>query len=106
MLDEQPAEQRHRERLDGPVDEERHTDAPSVCENLAERREVHLQQHRNDHDSDEQADRDVHLGDLKARERLEGVRKQLPEQNANADAEGNPDRQVPLEEADARARRL
>ena len=42
MPDEDPAEQRHRERLDQPVHAERHADAAPVLSHLVQRAEVDL----------------------------------------------------------------
>ena len=51
--DEERAEQRHRERLHRPVDEQRDADAAPVLAHLAERAEVDLEQHRDDHQPDQ-----------------------------------------------------
>jgi hypothetical protein len=52
----------------------------------AERGEVDLQQHRNDHHPDEDADRDVDLGDFERRDRPGQARHQRSEDDAGDDA--------------------
>ena len=49
------AEQRHRERLDRPVHEQRNTDAAPVTAHLAQGGEVDLHEHRYDHEPDQTA---------------------------------------------------
>jgi hypothetical protein len=58
-------------RLHRPVDEQRDADAFPVRSHLAERAEVDLHQHGDDHHPDEQPDRDVDAGDFHAADRLE-----------------------------------
>jgi hypothetical protein len=99
--DEQPAEERHRERLDRPIDEQRHADAAPVLLHLVQCADVDLQQHRDDHQPDQHRHRQVDLGHLHASDRLERGREPVAEGNTGNDAERHPDRQVPLEHAQA-----
>ena len=68
--EEQPAEQRHRERLHQPVHEERDEEARWAAADAPDRREVDLQHHRVDHQPDQHGDRDV---DLAAPAQLHGA---------------------------------
>ena len=61
VLEEDPAQERHRERLDEPVHEERDEKAAGLPADSEEAREVDLQHHRIDHQPDEHGDRDVDL---------------------------------------------
>ena len=69
--DEQPAEQGHREGLHGPVHEQRHADTAPVSAYLAERAEIDLEQHRDDHEPDQHGDRQIHARDLEGAQQLE-----------------------------------
>ena len=61
MLHEQPRQEGHAERLDQPVDEQRHCQPLGFARDAAERGEVHLEHHRINHQPDEHGDGDVHL---------------------------------------------
>ena len=100
--DEQPAQQRHRERLDGPVDEQRHADPAPVLPDPAERGEVDLHQHRDDHEPDQHGHRQVDLGDLRRSDRVEHGRQRVTERDAHDDAEPDPEGQVTLERGHSR----
>jgi hypothetical protein len=90
----QPAQQRHRERLDRPVDEQRDADAAPVLAHLVQRAEVDLQQHRDDHHPDQQGDRQVDLGDFHAPMAWKRRAAEMAERDADDDAQGDPDGQV------------
>jgi hypothetical protein len=61
MPHEDPAEQGHRERLDEPVHQQGHADAAPMATDLRERGGIDLDQHRNDHHSDQHAHGEVDL---------------------------------------------
>ena len=77
MADEQPAEQRHRERLDQPVDRRpsRRCRA-NAARTSSKRREIDLEQHRDDHQPDQHRDRQIDLRDRCGAERMEDARQQ------------------------------
>ena len=64
LADKEPAQQRHRERLHGPVDEERDADAAPMLAHLRRGREVDLYEHRDDHQPDQDRNGQIDLGDL------------------------------------------
>src|SRR3546814_4486340 len=64
---------------------------------LGEGREVDLQQHRDDHQPDEDRDRQFYLRDLGRADRVEDRREEMAEGDADNDAEGDPEGQVALE---------
>ena len=66
---------------------------------LLQRAEVDLQQHRNDHHPDQQADGKIDLGDLEAADGLKWSRERLTEEDAGYDAKEDPKRQIALEGA-------
>jgi hypothetical protein len=102
VADEQPGQKRHRERLHQPVHEQRHADAAHVLSHLVQRAEVDLHQHRDDHDPDQQAHRQIDLRDFHAADGLEYAGQELSERDARHDAQEHPDGQVPLENAHGR----
>jgi len=104
VADEQPAQQRHRERLDQPVDEQRHADAPQVLTHPRQRAEVHLQQHGDDHHPDEQAHRQVDPRHLQRAHGAGRARQPLAERNARHDAQQHPHGEVALEHRHAGGR--
>lgn len=63
MRDEQPAEQRHREWLDQPVDADRYADAAAVLADLAQRGRVDFEQHGYDHEPNQHRSRQIDLRD-------------------------------------------
>jgi hypothetical protein len=97
MAHEQPCEQRHRKRLDRPVDEQRDTDAARVGSNPMQRAEVDADQHRHDHQPDQEANRHIHARDFEPRQHSEWRRRQLPESDAGDDAQRDPQREPALE---------
>ena len=103
MPDEDPAQQCHRKRLDGPVDKQRDANAAPVLLDLGQRAEVHPQQHRDDHHPDQQSDRQIDLGYLHAANRLDRAGQPLPERDADDDAQEHPDAEVALKNAQGRA---
>jgi hypothetical protein len=90
VADEDPAQQRHRKGLYRPVDEQRDADALPLPAHIAQRAEVDLQQHRDDHQPDQHGDRQVHLRQLHAAQRREAARQQVSQQGAGDDAQQNP----------------
>ncbi len=104
MTDEECAKQRHRERFDGPVDEQRHPDTLRLGTDLAQRCEVDFQQHRDDHHPDQQADRQIHARDFQCRDPASEAGQRLSERDAGPDAQHHPDRQVALEDANGGGR--
>src|ERR1019366_8553924 len=99
MPNEQPAQQCHREGFDQPVYEESDADALHMAADLAQGAEIYLDQHRDDHDPDEDADRQVHLGHRKPTDDLKYAGQELHQRNASDDAEEYPHRQIPFEDA-------
>ncbi|MNN40679.1 hypothetical protein D3C81_1547610 [compost metagenome] len=69
---------------------------------LAQCRKIDLQQHGDDHYPDQQANRQVDLRVFHAADGLEHVRHDLPQRNADDDAQRDPDGEVALEEPDGR----
>jgi hypothetical protein len=57
---------------------------------LAQRAEVHLEQHRDDHHPDQQAHRQVDLGDFHAADGLEHAGRELAQGDAGDDAQQHP----------------
>lgn len=108
MLEEQPSEKRHRERLDDPVDEEGDEQASRPLPDTQETAEVDLQHHRVDHQPDEQCDGDVDpapLAELEVSNRPDRPWDELAEGDADNHAERDPHRQVAFEDVEALARR-
>src|SRR3546814_7046922 len=64
---------------------------------LGEGREGYLQQHRDDHQPDEDRDRQVYLRDLGRADRVADRREEMAEGDADNDTEGDPEGQVALE---------
>jgi hypothetical protein len=81
-------QQRHRKRLDRPVDEGRNTDAAPVLADLAERAKVDLQQHRHNHEPDEDSDRQIDLRNLATAPKKPGMTwpSTTPAENHDQDA--------------------
>jgi hypothetical protein len=98
MTDENPPEQRHREGLHQPIDEERHPDALYVAADLSQCAEVDFHQHRNDHDPDEKPNGKVYLSDRQTADELEDAWQRTAECYAHDDAEKYPNRQIALED--------
>jgi hypothetical protein len=102
MADEKPAEQGHGEGFYQPVDADRGGDAAPVAADLAERGEVDLQQHRNDHQPDQCGDRQIDMGDRCRADCLEQTRHELAEEDAGDDAQSDPQCEVALENPQGR----
>ena len=64
---------------------------------LTEGAEIHLEQHRYDHDPDQQADRQIDLGHLDPADSAEQARSQLAKGDAGEDAERDPEAEITLE---------
>src|SRR3546814_5082454 len=79
------------------LDEEGDADAAPMLPHLGEGREVDFQQHRDDHQPDEDRDRQVYLRELGRADRVEDRREEMAEGDADNDAEGDPEGQVALE---------
>src|SRR3546814_3010997 len=79
------------------LDEEGDADAAPMLPHLGEGREVDLQQHRDDHQPDEDRDRQVYLRDLGRADRVEDRRAEMAEGDADNDAEGDPEGKVALQ---------
>ncbi len=75
VLEEHPAEEGHRERLDDPVDEERDEQSARPPADSEQAAEVDLQHHRVDHQPDQDRDRDVDLAPLAELETAKRVRR-------------------------------
>lgn len=88
----------YRKRLDQPVHEQSDPDPAHVLSNLVQRAEVDLHEHRNDHDPDQQADREVDPRHLHASDRLKYPGQNLARGDAHDDAEEDPHGQVALED--------
>ena len=75
------------------------------CLTCAQRREVDLQQHGNDHQPDQHGHRQVDLGDLGRADGLEDAGQDMPERDAGHDAKRDPDGQVAFESGHGQTRR-
>lgn len=87
---EQPGQESHGERLDQPIDEQRDADPPHLLANLVQGAEIDLHQHRDDHDPDEEAHRNIDPRQLHPAKRLKQARRELTGQDA-----GNGDQTEP-----------
>ena len=100
--EEQPGERRHRERLDEPVDEQRHEQAARPAADVADGAEVDLHHHRRDHQPDQHRDRDIDLAARAELEPAQGVhehrRRRCPSSRPGHHAQRDPQRQVALED--------
>ncbi len=93
VADEQPAEQRHGERLDQPVHPHGGGDAAPVPADLGQRARIDLQQHRHDHQPHQDGNRQVHLRDRRIADRVEHAGRGLAERDAGNDAQCDPERE-------------
>ena len=98
IADEERAERRHRERLDRPIDEQGHADAAPVLTDFAERGKVDLDQHGNDHEPDQGRHRQVDLGDFRRADRMKYAWREMAEDNARDDAQGDPHGEIAFEQ--------
>ena len=73
-------------------------DALDVVAHLTERPEIHFHEHRNDHHPDQDADRQVHLGNREATDCLKNTGQELAERDADDDAQEDPNGQVAFED--------
>ena len=94
--DEEPAQQRHRERLDRPIDEERHADAAPMLL-TCQGGKVDLEQHGNDHQPDQHRNRQIDLGDFRRADDLKYRGEEMAERNAGGDAQRDPEGEVSFE---------
>ena len=97
MRDEDPGQQRHRERLDQPVDADGRGDAAPVLTDLAQGGEIDLEQHGHDHEPDQHRDRQIDLRHGRIADDVKHARQQLPERDADDDAERHPKGEEALE---------
>ena len=97
VLEEEPAEHRHAERLDQPVHEQDDEDALGTPAHAADRREVDPQHHRVDHEPDEDGDRQVDVPDLEPAQRAHEPGGHRAERDPGDDTERHPRGEVALE---------
>src|SRR6202043_2224709 len=81
-----------------PVDEQRDADAAPVLAHLAQRAEVDLQKHRDDHQPDQPGHRQIDPSDFRARDGREQPGQEMPERDARDDAQGHPEREIAFEQ--------
>lgn len=97
MLEEEPGQERHTERLDQPVHHQCDQEPLGSSGNPTDGREVHLQHHGIDHQPEENADGDIDLGTFTEFE-LAQQRGEAGGQFAQGDshdhAKADPDREV------------
>ena len=67
--------------------------------------EIHLDQHWNDHDPNEQSHREIDLCDFKSAKGLECLRYGLSQANAHDNAQRHPEGEVALKDVHVDARR-
>jgi hypothetical protein len=91
MRDEDPTQQRHRERLDEPVNANGRGNAAPVLTHLAQRGEIDLEQHRHDHEPDQHRDRQIDLRHGRVADPMKDARQQLAERDADDDTERHPE---------------
>jgi len=70
-----------------------------MAADLAQGTEIHLDQHRDDHHPDQNPHRQIDLGDREAADDLKHARQELSERNTDDDAEKDPHREIPFEDA-------
>jgi hypothetical protein len=104
--DEEPAQERHRERFYGPVDEERDRDAPPMFLDPRQRRKIDLHEHGDDHQPDQDSHRHVDLGDFGRTDDVEYRGKEVPKCDPNNDAKSNPNGEVAFESRHGQTRIL
>ena len=95
VLEEDPAEERHREGLDQPVHEERDQDAARAAAHAQDAGQVDAQHHRVDHQPEQHRNRRVDLAalaELDAAERVRDSREELAQPDARDHAERHPER--------------
>ena len=102
MRDEDPGQQRHRERLDEPIDADRGRDAAPVLPHLAQGGEIDLEQHRHDHEPHQHRDRQIDLRHRRIADDMKDAWQQLAERDADDDAERHPEGEEAFEHAHRR----
>jgi hypothetical protein len=103
VANKKPRQKGHREGLDQPVHEQGDTDPPDVLAYLVQGAKVHLDQHRDNHHTYQQTNRQVHLSHFQAADGLEEPRQVLSQGNASHDAQKRPDAEVAFEHTHGRA---
>ena len=66
---------------------------------LVQGRKIDLDEHRDDHHPNQQADRQIDLGKLQPADRLKHSRQNLTQRNPRDDAQEHPNREVTLKNA-------
>ena len=102
MGDEDPAQQRHRERLDEPVDTDRCRNAAPVLPHFAQGGEIDLEQHRHDHEPHQHRDRQIDLCHRGITDDAKDTWQHLTERDADDDAKRHPEGEEALEHAHGR----
>ncbi len=102
VLEEEHAQRGHREGLDQPVDDQRQRQALRPATDLPNGRPVDLDHHRIDHHPDEQRNDQVDMRELQRRDGLEDAGHPQAQAHAGADAQGDPEAEVTLEQAHRR----
>ena len=92
MIDEQPPQQRHGKRFYQPVYTHRRGNAAPMAANLPDGRQVNFQQHRYDHEPDEDGDRQIDMCQCCRSKRVEQAWNDLAQPNSRDDAERDPER--------------
>jgi len=86
VANEQPAEQGHGKWFDRPIDEQRYANATHMTSDLIPRRKINLEQHRDDHDPDQHADRQIHVGNFQTANQFDAGGKGLSCRHTDHDA--------------------
>jgi hypothetical protein len=73
-------------------------DPAPVLANLPKRRKINLQQHRHDHQPDQDCDRQIDLRDFDTADNVKHGRGGMAEENTDEDAEEYPESQIALED--------
>ena len=90
MRNEDPGQQRHRERLDEPVDADRGGNAAPVLTDFAQGGEIDLEQHWHNHEPHQHRDRQIDLRHRRIADDAKDARQQLTKRDADDDAERHP----------------
>ena len=99
VLEKEPAEEGHAERLYQPVDEEYVEDASGLVAHATKRGEIDAEHHRVDHQPDEDRDRQVDVADLEPAQPSHQAWTEPADCDPGDDAEGDPEGQIALEDA-------
>src|SRR3546814_14445361 len=81
MPDKQPAQKRHGKGFDEPVDAQGDTYAAPLALDLRQRTEINFDEHRDNHDPNQHAYRDIDPGHFEARDVLAGCGPGMPPQD-------------------------